>query len=691
MKKLSKYINWKIEYFGRPPVFPSWCDTGGSNRKNSELRHFIDDDGSVKWNVMGTSSLPHYDHIEMSGFMVSCIISYGVDQNGALRLYRHVVYPMLRKIPNNTHGSLSHNFEKSVSVKIKINGKEINTEYPHTISIKGCVEIKSKSDQGIEITRKIIPSVNYSAAIEKVTIKNTSDKSISVDALSPGYEFKTPHRKGVEGTYVLNAKLADKNGEYLSGKDCIISSQLEPGSSNSYYLVFSASKLDEEIQFNAINEELERENLIKELWDSLVLETPDEILNTEFNHAKLRSCESIYKTKNGLMHGPGGGAFYAALWTNDQCEYMNPFFPFVGYEAGNNQSINCYELFMDYMDPDYVRPLVSSIVAEGTDFWNGAGDRGDAAMYAYGATRFCLAYGNKKTAEKLWPGIEWCIEYSKRKINQDGVVESDSDELENRFESGKANLFTSCILYDALLSASMLAGELGKQEDLIVEYQKLAADLKVAIENYFGANVEGYDTYRYYKENKVLRAWICIPLVMGIYDRAEATIEALFSERLWTENGLSTQAGKITFWDRSTLYALRGVFNAGKPDLALKYLTDYSRQRLLGEHVPYPVEAYPEGNQRHLSAESALYTRIFMEGLFGIRPKGFRSFSLKPQLPENWNHAALKAIKAFESSFDLEVTKVGKQIRVQVIENGSLIYDKTGDELEVFEVVLTNN
>ena len=37
-----------------------------------------------------------------------------------------------------------------------------------------------------------------------------------------------------------------------------------------------------------------------------------------------------------------------------------------------------------------------------------------------------------------------------------------------------------------------------------------------------------------------------------------------------------------------------------------------------GEHVPYPVEAWPEGNQRHLSAESALYCRIFTEGLFGL-------------------------------------------------------------------------
>lgn len=26
------------------------------------------------------------------------------------------------------------------------------------------------------------------------------------------------------------------------------------------------------------------------------------------------------------MHGPGGESYYAALWCNDECEYVNPFF-----------------------------------------------------------------------------------------------------------------------------------------------------------------------------------------------------------------------------------------------------------------------------------------------------------------------------------------------------------------------------
>lgn len=221
-------------------------------------------------------------------------------------------------------------------------------------------------------------------------------------------------------------------------------------------------------------------------------------------------------------------------------------------------------------------------------------------------------------------------------MNSDGVVESDTDELENRFESGEANLFTSCLVYDALNSMVYMVESLKIEGESSEFYREKANALAVAIEDYFGKSVEGYETYQYYKGNKILRSWICMPLVVGIRNRVNGTIAALFSERLWSDNGLCTKAGEETFWDRSTLFALRGVFAAGAPDMALTYLKSYTEGRLLGEHVPYPVEAYPEGNQRHLAGESALYVRIITEGIFGIRPTGFHSFDLRPQLPTTW-------------------------------------------------------
>ena len=171
----------------------------------------------------------------------------------------------------------------------------------------------------------------------------------------------------------------------------------------------------------------------------------------------------------------------------------------------------------------------------------------------------------------------------------------------------------------------------------------------------------------------MLRSWICIPLTVGIYDRKEATIDALFSPRLWTENGLLTQAGTETYWDRSTLYGFRGVIACGEVDKAMDYLKFYSNRRLLGEHVPYAIEAWPEGSQRHLSAESGLYCRIFTEGLFGIRPTGLHAFDLTPRLPKEWNEMSLNRICAFGKIFDIHVQRIQKKLDVRILTDGKVV------------------
>jgi hypothetical protein len=425
-----------------------------------------------------------------------------------------------------------------------------------------------------------------------------------------------------------------------------------------------------------IESELKKRNdFLAFLNNNLVLETPDETLNKAFAFAKIRASESIYQTKGGPMHGPGGLSYYAAIWANDQAEYINPFFPYLGYDYGIESALNAYRHFARFMNAEY-KPIPSSIVAEGLDIWNGAGDRGDAAMIAYGAARFSLSQGDRKIAEELWPLIEWCLEFNKRKINTHGVVNSDSDELEGRFPSGDANLCTSSLYYDALNSAAYLGEALGKDKKQVSAYRKQAATLKTNIEKYFGANVMGFDTYRYYEGNDKLRAWICIPLTVNIFDRKQGTIDALFSPELWTEDGLASQSGDKTFWDRSTLYALRGVFAAGDTKRGLSYLQYYSNRRLLGGHVPYPVEAFPEGGQRHLSAESGLYCRIYTEGLFGIRPTGLNSFTVTPQLPDGWDYMRIKNVHGSGKIYDIEVKRESGQIRLTVTAVGVIAFNK---------------
>ena len=292
-------------------------------------------------------------------------------------------------------------------------------------------------------------------------------------------------------------------------------------------------------------------------------------------------------------------------------------------------------------------------------------------MIAYGAARYALTRADKAEAEELWSLIEWCLEYCRRQINDKGVVKSDRDELEGRFPAGDANLCTSTLYYDALISAAHLGRELKKSPKLIADYQKRAKAMRAAIESHFGATVKGYETYRYYEGNDILRSWICMPLCVGIYDRADATMDALFKSDLYTKDGLLTAQGSETFWDRSTLYAFRGGYAAGYADFITEQLSYYSNRRLLGDHVPYPIEAWPEGSQRHLSAESGLYCRIITEGMFGIRPTGMRSFELKPEIPTDWEFASLKNIRAFGGDFDVVVKRAaGDKLRVEVAEKG---------------------
>ncbi len=167
----------------------------------------------------------------------------------------------------------------------------------------------------------------------------------------------------------------------------------------------------------------------------------------------------------------------------------------------------------------------------------------------------------------------------------------------------------------------------------------------------------GYHTYRYYDGNTLLRSWICMPLIAGLKTRASGTTAALLGPELMSENGCLTQQGSDVFWDRSTLYAFRGILYSGNTGDVLPLLSHYSSKRLLGDHVPYAVEAWPEGSQRHLAAESGLYCRVFTEGLFGIRPTGLHSFTMNATLPAGWDTCSLKHCKAFGRDFDVTMNR----------------------------------
>lgn len=634
----------------------------------------------IVWRV-DSASLPHHDHIEMSGRQVSVVLRYGVNRDGSFVLNKGMVWPLLRTVPNNTHASLMRRLGWDPLREVVVNGWPLTGEKVERIALNGQLTVNSlmrtAGNQLVKVERVYFPAADQPALVECYRLVHTGSGVLQVEVPAVNMVVRTDAKRGTEGSYRI-VMTTSGAGAY----------RLNPGDTCRFEAVVAAYKANQtDGVLQAAVEQPKRRALVRGWMDNLVLETPDPVIDRMFAFSKIRACESIYETKGGPMHGPGGESFYAAIWANDQAEYINPYFPFTGYAYGNASAMNAFRHFARYMN-DTWKPIPSSIIAEGDGYWNGAGDRGDAAMIAYGAARYALASGSRDEASKLWPLIEWCLEFCRRKLNDKGVVASDSDELENRFPSGKANLCTSSLYYDALLSAAYLSESLYQPRHIARTYRDRAADLRQAIDRYFAARVEGFDTYAYYEGNDVLRSWICIPLTVGIHDRCHGTVEALFSPRLWTENGLLTQAGSSTFWDRSTLYALRGVFMAGETERAFEFLSRYSRTRLLGNHVPYAVEAWPEGGQRHLSAESALYGRIVTEGMFGIRPVGLRSFDLTPRLPRAWNYMNLKHVRAFGDDIDIRVERRKNKLQVTVSRAGKAVLTRSLAEGKTMRVEL---
>lgn len=627
-------------------------------------RWALEPDGAISWTVKDIpEDKNHTDTIEISGARVAGNLRYGMNGLGGLHIERWLIWPALRFTPNRTHTHLALSKNWNIYDHIFIDGKPLARETVKKFSLNGMLAVESEIANGdgktLALKSELFPSQSRPVWCDLYTVENNSGEPVEVTVKGVFETEMTSEANSLYGPYEITREVEDKTF------------RLEPGAKGAFQAYVGAYRDGEERGASAEKELKGRKKFLKAVASSLVLETPDEVVNRMFAFAKIHAAEDIFETAAGFIHCPGGGGYYAGVWANDQAEYANPFFPYLGYGRGNEAALNCFRLFAQYIGTC----MPSSVICEGLYPEGVAGDRGDSAMVAYGAGRYLLARGSRKEAEELWPLIEWCIEYCESKINSRGVVASDSDELENRFPAGSANLCTTSLYYDALISASYLARDLGKP-GLSKKYMARSKEIRKNLEKHFGAEVEGFKTYRYYDGNDILRSWICIPLCMGIYDRKGGTVAALLSPRLMTENGLLTQAGTNNFWDRSTLYALRGIFAAGEADKAYEFLKHYSAMRLLGDHVPYAIEAFPEGNQRHLSAESALYARVLTEGVFGIRPTGLNSFSVSPSMPKAWNEMALRKVRLFGKNFDIIVKREGEKFRVDVVSSGGKTFSQ---------------
>lgn len=647
-----------------------WPSAMAQQAVDPEFWH-ISDSNSIVWDVSSESWLPHGDNIEMSGSKVSGIIYYAVNEKRQLTVTRDLIFPQLRTY-DRTNGvnwqqyrayrrlTYSSEIEPTITDSLKT----VVFDQVDSVRIAGKLIIYHTPVNHIVLTRTLFPSMTDRLFVEQWTLTN-----IGRDAkkLHIGNTTASTALPGYKGTY--------HNRVYSDAHDHI---SLTAGQSYRFGIYFVAAINDEPTDgFSHEAAEHERDAFLETMQESLVLETTNPVLDQLFYFSKIRAAESIFNSKMGLVHSPGGGNYYVGVWANDQVEYSGPFFPFLGYPKGSIAAENAYRMFLKHI-PKGDKPIPYSFEIEG-DIQSSNKDRGDAAMIAYGTSLYLLRMGDKKLAASLWPLIEWSLAYCHSKLDENGVVRSQTDEMEGRIATGNANLATSSLYYGGLKYATYVAQELG-YKNVSNTYKRQQRELEKNIENHFGSAIEGLDTYRYFEGNDRLRHWICLPLVMGINTRAEATATALL-DSMWTENGVLVEhqpgpQAHTVFWDRGTLYALRGTFKAGFFEKSLEKLAAYSRKRLLGDHVPYAIEAFPENNMRHLSAESALYCRIFLEGILGIEQTGFSSYNITPQLNEQLPRLTLKNIHLGHTTISIALELIGDdQVSVKISTNGSLIVD----------------
>ena len=611
----------------------------------------------LSWNCH-THSEDHTDFIEMSGLYTSAVITYGIKER-ELFLHRHLVFPMLRIFPNNTHGSLQCDVPERMVPTIYADGKHISEEMD-SVHLENGTVIALGLYENLSLYHQFFPSADQAAFCERVTILNDGNTAVKLELSDTG----TTEVYRVRGPYGLN--IVERSIVWNTPENSV----LEPDESTVIDITYTGRLASEPIpEINNDRALWGRVSRIVELTSPLILETGNPILDTMFHFAKLRAGESIFRTRNGDVHSPGGTSYYAAVWCNDQAEYAGPWQAWTGDEIQLNAAYNAYAWYYPHMDDRY-EPIPSSIITEGLDYWNGAGDRGDAAMYLFGASRYALVSGRLGEGNALWKAIKWCAEYNLRKMDNEihkGLIPSDSDELEGRLPTGKINLSTNMLALGGFKTAACLAVEMGEHE-LAETYRAAAATIEAETEAYFAGVVHGFDTYKYYDGNETLRSWICLPLCMDIATHAKGTAEAITSPYLYSEAGQLSEEGTNVAWDRSTLYGLRGMYRAAvilsetDPEAgralrktATDYLLAYCNRRLLGDHVPYAVEAYPEGGQRHLSAESALFCQIITEGMLAVQPLGFHKFSFNTVIPEDLPHFRLTNIHAFGEVFDLHI------------------------------------
>jgi len=554
--------------------------------------------------------------------------------------------------------------------EVRVNNRPLKIEFPSAVTFDGLLTLAYPADKGLMITRTVYPSTAKALVVEEWQVRNTTRQRVAV-TVAPARQVKPV---GEELAIVWNCP-GMQAAAVEAGGGLSFATWVQAG---------LAAEPDPAVDVAA--ERGARRALAAAAWTGPGrLETPEPALDAAFALQKLHVLETPIETIKGVITHNGSLTYSPGIWANDPVEYSSPLFPFLGSAELNGACMNMYRIWQAYCQEQGSIPFPGSF--EGPALKLTQRERGDDAMVLYGLSKFLLFQGDRAAAEELWPLIEISAASLLRHTTAEGIIASRTDEMEGRYPTGTANLSTSSLAYGGYRLAARLARALGKP--LAPELDRRAAALRKGIEAYFGAEVEGFNTYRYYKDNTTLRGWILLPLAMGITERQEGTVAALLSDKLWPHRAaggdLLAESTRPTEWGRETYYALRVLFKAGHTEAALDITRRVVQAQIFGRQGPYPDE-----DAIDMLCPGSLYPRVFTEGLFGIVPTGLDAFECTPWLPKAWPRMALRDLRAFGRAWDLVVERAGDQQQVTVRSRGQTVMTGSGPAGKTYAVTFSH-
>jgi hypothetical protein len=556
---------------------------------------------------------------------------------------------------------------RDLNATIQIDGQPLNIGSPTKATFDGMLTFGYPEDQGVAVTQKLYPSNTKPLVIEQWQLRNNTAKPMKVAISGNRQAIAGAGRSGVEASDIIAESIPP----------VVESVTLGAGEAFSFSRIIQCKVTSSpDIQIDVDVEHRDRRALAEAAYRGPGrLESPDPMLDIAFALQKFHALECPINTYKGVITHNGSLRYSPGIWANDPVEYSSPVFPFFGNSQLNEAALNMYRIWQHYCKDNGIDPFPGSF--EHPDLRLVQRNRGDDAMVLYALPKFLMFLGNRRAAEELWPLVEFSAKSVDNHKTEDGVIASRTDEMEGRYPTGSANLSTSSLAYGGYCQAARLARSLGKT-DRADEFTNRAAALRQAIEAYFGAEVEGFKTYRYYKGNTTLRGWILVPLAMDITERQQATVEALISDKLWPSRlsggDILAESTRQTEWARETYYALRVLFKAGRTEQALKLTQCVVKAQVFGNEGPYPDE-----DAIDMLCPGSLYPRIFIEGMFGIVPTGLDSFECTPWLPKAWPKMALRDMRAFGHAWDMVVQRTEDQQKVTVSNtDGRIIFTDVG-------------